>query len=129
MGVDHDLAEADAACGGRRHERPEDDDVGGDDEQQTPDERPLAEARRVVLELVQPRAPGHEPIDGPPHQPEEPQFLARRRIDGQPIGVVGIALCAAHLVRVAVPARRALSRSSQCVASHAPASSGGAHHE
>ena len=90
--VDDELAKVDAAVRGGRRERPEDGDVGGDDEQQTPYERPLSQARRLVLKLVEPCASLDEPLDGPADQPEQPQFLARRRIDGKAIRVVCIAL-------------------------------------
>ena len=59
------LAKVDAAVRGGRRQRPEDDDVGGGDEEQAPRERPLAQARRLVLKLVQPRAPRDEAIDRP----------------------------------------------------------------
>ena len=77
---------------------------------QTPRERPLSQARRLVLKLVEPCASRDEPLDRPADQPEQPQFLARRRIDGQPIRVVGIALGAAHLVGVAVAPDGALAQ-------------------
>ena len=73
-------------------------------------QRPLAQPRRLVLQLVQPRAPGDEPIDRPAGQAEQPQLLAGRRIDRQPIRIVGVALRAADLVGVAVVPDRALAQ-------------------
>ena len=73
-------------------------------------QRPLAQARGVVLKLVQPRAPGDEAFDGPADQPEQPQLFARRRIDGEAVGVVGVALGAAHFVGVAIAPDRALAQ-------------------
>ena len=88
-------------------ERPEHDDVGADHQQHAPQHRPLAQPRRLVLQLVQPRAAVDEAIDRPVGQSEQPQLLARRRIDGEPVGVIGVALGAAHFVGVAVaPDRR-----------------------
>jgi hypothetical protein len=59
---------------------------------------------------MKPRAASHEAIDRPAGQPEEPQLLCRRRIDGEPVGVVGVALRGAHLVGVAVAPDRALTQ-------------------
>ena len=73
-------------------------------------DRPLAQPRRRVLQLVQPRAAGDEAVDRPADQTEQPQLLAGRRIDGEPIGVVGVALRAAHLVGVAVAPDGALAQ-------------------
>ena len=52
----------------------------------------------------------HEPLDGPADQSEQPQFLACRRIDGQAVRVVRLALGAAHFVRVAIAPHRALAQ-------------------
>ena len=45
-----------------------------------------------------------------PAEAEQPQFLARGRIDRQPVGVVGIALRGAHLLGVAIAPDRALAQ-------------------
>ena len=43
-------------------------------------------------------------------QAEQPQLLAGRRVDGEPVGIVGDALRAAHLVGVAIEPDRALAQ-------------------
>ena len=43
-----------------------------------------------------------EPFDGPPGESEQAQLLARRRIDGEPIRILGVALRGANLGRVAI---------------------------
>ena len=53
---------------------------------------------------------GDEPVDRPAGQAEQPQLLARRRIDGEPVRVVGVALRAAHFVGVAVAPDGALAQ-------------------
>ena len=95
----------DAVKQGRQ--RPEHQDVGGDDEEHAPDHGTFAQPRRRILELVQARASRDEAIDGPAREAEQPQLLARGRIDGEPVGVVRIALRAAHLFGIAVPPDRA----------------------
>ena len=52
----------------------------------------------------------NESVERPPGEPEEPQLLARRRIDGQPVGVVGVALRGANLGRVPILPHRALAQ-------------------
>ena len=87
--------------------------LAADDEQQAPDHRPLAQPGGLVLQLVQPPAAGGEAVDRPAGQAEQPQLLGRRRVDGQPVGVVGVALGRAHLVGVAVaPDRRSRAAAS-----------------
>ena len=63
-----------------------------------------------VLQLVQARPARDEALDRPVGEAEEPQLLGRRRIDGEAVGVVGVALRAAHLVGVAVAPDRALAQ-------------------
>ena len=53
LGEDDHLAEGQRPADGGVGERPEHDDVGGGDEQQAPEHRPLAQPRRLVLQLVQ----------------------------------------------------------------------------
>ena len=48
------------------------------------------------------RPAGNKAIDRPADQTEQSQLFAARRIHSQPIRVVGVALCAAHLLGVAV---------------------------
>ena len=91
-------------------ERPEHEDIGADHEQHAPQHRPLAQPGRFVLQRVQTGAAVDEAIDRPACQSEQPQLLARRRIHGEPVGVVGVALRAAHLIRVAVAPDRALAQ-------------------
>ena len=103
-------AEVEAAVAAALRERPEHDDVGADDEQQAPEHRLLAQPRRLVLQLVQPRAARDEAIDRPVGEAEQAQLLRRRRIDREPVRVVGVALRAAHLLGVAVAPDRALAQ-------------------
>ena len=56
---------------------------------------------------------------------EQAQFLAGRRVDGQAVGVVGIALRGSVPPALLRSRHTPLSRSSQWVASQAPASSDG----
>ncbi len=97
-------------CASGARERPEHDDVRDRHEQHAPDHRPFAQPRRGVLELVQPRPPRDEAVDRPASQAEEAQFFARGRVDGKPIRVVGVALCGAHFIRVAIEPDRALAQ-------------------
>jgi len=62
------------------------------------------------LQIVQARAAGPETLDRPCREAEQAQLLARRRVHGQAVGVLGVALRAAHLVRVAVAPDRALAQ-------------------
>jgi len=75
--VDDHRPEREAA--GRRGvgERPEHGHVGGRDQDQTREHRALAQAGRLVLEPVQERAAGDEPLERPPGQAEETQLLGR----------------------------------------------------
>ena len=68
--------------------------------------------RRVasVLQLVQARPPADEALHHPVDQAEEAQLLGRGRIDGEPVGVLGVALRLAHLLGVAVAPDRALAQ-------------------
>jgi hypothetical protein len=59
---------------------------------------------------VQRGAPADEAFDRPVDETEEPQLLARGRIDGQAIQIVGIALGAADGVSVTVKPDRALAQ-------------------
>ena len=81
-------------------------DVGAEHEQQAPEHRLLAQPRRLVLQRVQPRAPGDEALDRPAGEAEQPQLLRRRRIDGEAVGVVGVALRARAPRRCCDRARR-----------------------
>ena len=90
--------------------RPEHHDVRGDHEQHAPDDRTLAQPRGCVLKLVQAGAPGDEAVDRPAGEAEQPQLLAGGRVHRQPVGVVGVALRAAHLLGVAVAPDRALAQ-------------------
>ena len=91
-------------------QEPEDDHVGRDHQEQAPNHRALAQAGRRVLQLVQAGAPGDEAIDGPGGEAEQAQFLARRRIDGQPVGVIGVPLSRAYFRILAVAPNAALAQ-------------------
>ena len=88
-------ADGDAAGSGVGGERPEHHDVRAEHDEQTPQHRLLAQARRLVLQRVQARPALDEAIDRPADEAEEAQLLGWRRIDGQPVGVLGVALSAA----------------------------------
>ena len=107
LGEHDDLGEREHARRGVAGERPEHDDVSCNHKQQAPQDRPLAQTRGGVLELVQPCSSGDEPGDGPVRQAEHTELLAGRWVDGQTIGIVGVALGAADLVGVPVPPHRA----------------------
>ena len=75
------------------------------------DHRPLAQARSPAYwSSCKACAAGDEAVDRPADQAEQPQLLAGRRIDGEPVGVVGVALRAANLVGVAVAPDPALAQ-------------------
>ena len=95
-------------CSSRQ--RPEHRHVGGNNEQQTPNHRLLAQPRRFVLECVQSSAAVDETVDGPTNDAEQAHFLGGRRVNGEPKGVVGVALRTPHLVRVAVAPDPALTQ-------------------
>ena len=105
-----DLAEIELSVQDVLAERPEDDDVRGDDEQQAQRDRPFAQARGVVLQLVQARASRDEAIDDPVGEAEQPELLAGRGVNGQAVGVVGVALRAADFVGVAIAPDAALAQ-------------------
>ena len=52
----------------------------------------------LVLQLVQPTAADDEAVKHPVRQAEDPQFLCGWRVDGEPVGVIGIALRLPDLV-------------------------------
>ncbi len=106
---DH-LVEAEAA--GRRTvgQRPEHGAVGQRHQQHAQGERALAQAGGPVLQLVEEPAAGDEALDGPADEAEQPELLGGRRIDRQPVGIVGVALGLAHLVGLAVLPHRALAQ-------------------
>ena len=104
-------------------------DVGGEHEQQAPDapaSRAAASPAYCSSNSSVRRA--DEALDHPVRQAEQPQLLGRRRIDRQPVGVVGVALRLAHLVGVAVaPDARSRAAASAWRARRPPSTSG-AHH-
>ncbi len=108
--VDDRFPERDASGRGRLREHPEDEHVRGHDEQHAPHDRTLAQAGGRVLQIVQARAAFAETLDRPGREAEQAQLLARRRVHGQAVGVLGIPLRASHLVRVAVAPDRALAQ-------------------
>src|SRR5215831_15796038 len=86
-----------AAC-----QRPEHRDIRADYQKQAPDQRPLAQSCGSVLQVVQASPSRNETLHCPADESKQPQFLARGRIHGKPISVVGITLRTAHLFGVAV---------------------------
>ena len=111
LGEDDQRAEVEPAGGGGVGQRPEHGDVRAGDQQQAPDQRPLAQARRRGTAARSSRLRRRdEALDHPVGQAEQPQLLGRRRIDREPVGVLGVALGRAHLVGVAVAPDRALAQ-------------------
>ena len=98
----------------RGGKRPENRHVGAKHDEQAPDHGPFAEPGRFVLERMQTRAAIHKTVDGPPGQAEQAELLGWRRLNGEPVGVVGITLRAAHLLRVAVAPDAALAQQPVC---------------
>jgi hypothetical protein len=66
--------------------------------------------RRLVLQTMERRTPRDEPLDRPSREAEQAQLLARRRIDREPVRVIGVALRRAHLGRVAIEPDTALAQ-------------------
>ena len=106
--VNHGFSQGDAAVGNVARQQPEDDHVGRDHQEQAPNHRALSHTGSGILQLVQSGAPGDKAINRPGGEAEQPQLLARRRIDGQPVGVVGIPLRSAHFRILAVAPNAAL---------------------
>src|SRR5215469_18849184 len=93
-------------CG--RAKRPQHKAIGGKDHDDTGDDRALAHPCGVILQLVQPPAPGHEAIKHPVGETEDPHFLSCWGIDSQSVDVVSVALRLAYLFGVAILPDRAL---------------------
>ena len=107
--VDDDRAEPGPNRRPRRSARDQNtSDVGDEHDGEAGQHRALAQPGRLVLELVQAGAAGDEAVDRPADQAEHAQLLGRRRVDREPVGVVGVALRGPHLVGVAVPPDGAL---------------------
>ena len=98
----YQATEREAAVSRGTAERPEHGEIGGDDDQQAPQNRPLAQASRLPEKVGEPAASGREAFDDPVGQSEQSQLLGGWRIDGQPVGVVGMPLRVAHFFGVAV---------------------------
>ena len=110
LGVDDRPVEGDRPVGEVAGQRHEDADVGHRHQQHADHQRPLAEPGGRLLEVEQLPAPLGEPVEDPVGQPEDPQLLGRRRVDGEPEGVLGVQAGLAHLVGVAVLPDRALAQ-------------------
>ena len=103
---------ADREASGRRvaGQRPEHNQVGGQHQQQAPQHRLLAQSRRFPSEIEQPPSPRGETLDRPCRESEQPQFLRGRRIDCQPISIIGVALRLANLICIAIAPDSAFSQ-------------------
>ena len=106
----HQPAERELAVSRGGAQRPEHDDVGGDHQEQAAGQGPLAQPRRLVLEVGQEQAARLEPLDGPAGQSEQSQLLGGGRVDGEAVSVVGVALGLAHLLGIAVAPDAALAQ-------------------
>ena len=102
LGEGDRLAELEPTVEGGVGHRPEHDAVGDQHQHEARRHRPLAQPGGLVLQAVQGGPPVDEPVDRPAGQAEQAQLLGGGRVDGQPVGVVGVALRAAHLVGVAI---------------------------
>ena len=103
-------SQVEAAVGGLGAERPERGDVGHRHDEQAHGDRPLAQPRRLVLQVVEPAPVGAEAVDDPVGEPEQPDLLGRRGVDGQAVRVLGVALGVLDLWRVAVAPDGALAQ-------------------
>ena len=86
----------------RRTEHPEHKPVGGHHDQQAGDDRPLPHPSGRVLQLMQAPPGGDEALQHPVGQAEDPDLFRGRRVHGQPVGVLGVALSLSHLFGIAV---------------------------
>src|SRR5215510_11078198 len=100
--VHHSGPQSDSSVCGAACQHPEHRDIRADYQKQAPDQRPLAQSCGSVLQLVQTSPSRNESLHDPAGESKQPQFLARGRIHGKPISVVGITLRAAYLFGVAV---------------------------
>ena len=75
-----------------------------------PSDRPLAQPGRLVLQVVEVPALAGEAVDDPVGEPEQAHLLGGRRVDGEAVRVVGVALGAHHLRRAALEPDRALAQ-------------------
>ena len=100
----------DAPPAADRRERPEHRHVRADDQQQAPHDRLLAQPCGLVLQRVKQRASRDEAIERPLGETEETQLFRGWRIDGEAVGVLGVALRGADLGGVAVAPDGALAQ-------------------
>ena len=91
-------------------ERPEHDEVGDEHDHQAPEHRLLAQAGRLVLQVVEPAAVVREALDHPVGEAEQAHLLGSRRVDRHAVGVLGVALGVQHLGRAAVAPDGALAQ-------------------
>ena len=98
------------AVGGPDAERPERDQVGGQHEDEGPEQGALVQARGLVLQVVEVAALAGEAVDDPVGEPEQAHLLGGRGVDGEAVGVVGVALRAHHLGGAALEPDRALAQ-------------------
>jgi hypothetical protein len=90
-------------------DQPEHEQVHRRDDREAAGHRLFAEPRGLELQVVQGRARRHEPVDHPSRQAEQPELLARRRVDGEAVRVLGVSLGAADVVGVAIAPHAALA--------------------
>ena len=110
LGEDHHLGEAQRSGRGRARERPEHPDVGAGDQEHAPKERLLAKPGGLVLQPMEVGSPIDESVDDPGGEAEETKLLGGRGIDGEAVGIVGIALGAPHFVGIAIAPDGALTQ-------------------
>ena len=85
-------------------------DIRRQHDEKTPNHRPLAETRRLVLQVVQPLSAIEEAIEHPVGEAEQTKLFAGRRIHGEPECILGVALRGADDVGVAIAPDRALAQ-------------------
>ena len=78
--------------------------------QQAPEHRALAQPRRLPEKIGEVMAARPEAFDDPVGQSKQPQLLGGRRIDREPVGIVGMALGVANFFGVAVAPDGALAQ-------------------
>src|SRR5580704_5823593 len=95
-----DVPDCDSSRGCICRQRPEHDQVGGEHNQQAPEDGLLAQTRRLPAEIVEATPARGEPIDRPRREAEQAQFFGGRRVDREPIRIVGMTLRLAPASRI-----------------------------
>ena len=103
-------ADADAPVERGVADRPEHQRVRRHHDQQAPDQRALAQSRRLPLQVAQPPGPVAEATHHPVAEHEDAHLLGGGSVDREAVGVVGVALGELHRRGLAVPPHAALTQ-------------------